>query len=341
MMAASEPREAQLRRRLAAPLGSKAGSEHPDPELVVAHASNELSPEYSLAITRHLLVCDDGRCTAVVRDVVAGSAVTRDVLYGREEAAGGSPSEAPEEELSEATSSPSEAPGDNGETQRPPAMAEDNGETQRPPAMASASATEPRERTFECPDDLWDAFVTLAQTEGASVDHLLDLAMTAFAEQRSSSLATGRPPAMAPAPLSALREVTFREAPPEPPPRERNTPTLQRAYLPRAPAASWRAPAPPPSRAEPLCLILEGVRHPVTKERFVVGRGGRGSDVAIDDPGVSRQHAVIERAGGAYYLVDMGSTNGVEYEGERIARKEIAHGDRFRIGDHEIEFLFG
>ncbi len=92
---------------------------------------------------------------------------------------------------------------------------------------------------------------------------------------------------------------------------------------------------------ERLSVLIEGVRYDVTKERFVVGRGGRASDLAIDDPGVSRQHALIERAGGAYYLVDMGSTNGVEYEGERIARKEIAHGDRFRIGDHELEFLFG
>ncbi len=55
---------------------------------------------------------------------------------------------------------------------------------------------------------------------------------------------------------------------------------------------------------------------------------------------MSRQHAVIERAGEGYWLVDMGSTNGVEYEGERIARKRIAHGDCFRIGDSELRFLF-
>jgi pSer/pThr/pTyr-binding forkhead associated (FHA) protein len=114
---------------------------------------------------------------------------------------------------------------------------------------------------------------------------------------------------------------------------------MQRAYLPRAPASARRHTPHPVSGH--LCVLVEGVRYDVTKERFVVGRGGRASDLAIDDPGVSRQHAVIERAGGAYYLVDMGSTNGVEFEGERIARKEIAHGDRFRIGDHELEFLFG
>jgi pSer/pThr/pTyr-binding forkhead associated (FHA) protein len=88
-------------------------------------------------------------------------------------------------------------------------------------------------------------------------------------------------------------------------------------------------------------VIIAGVRYEVNKDRFVVGRGGRASDLSIDDPGISRQHALIEHAGGAYYLVDMGSTNGVEHEGERISKKEIAHGDRFRLGDHEIEFLFG
>jgi hypothetical protein len=35
----------------------------------------------------------------------------------------------------------------------------------------------------------------------------------------------------------------------------------------------------------------------------------------------------------------MGSTNGIEFGGERIARKQIAHGDRFVICDHELEFL--
>lgn len=296
-MDATQPSEEALRRRLAAPLGGKAGSEHPDPELIVAHASNELSPEYGLALTRHLAVCDDGRCTAVLRDVVAGASAARDVLYGRLEPA------------------PSEAPPADEETALPPAA---------------------HERSFECDDAIWEAFEEMAREAGRPVDALLDEAMSAFAHDRRGSSLT-LPPAVP-------REVAFHEAP-QPlvePPRERNTPTIQRSYLPRAPASSRRAsPFPPPvAEAEHLSVVLEGVRYEVTKERFVVGRGGRSSDLAIDDPGVSRQHAVIERAGGTYYLVDMGSTNGIEYEGERIARKQIAHGDRFRIGDHELEFLF-
>src|SRR4051794_14473349 len=72
-----------LRRRLAAPLaGHRSSGEHPDPELVVAHAAGDLPPEYALAITKHLTACDDGRCLAVLRDVTAGAAVARDALYG-------------------------------------------------------------------------------------------------------------------------------------------------------------------------------------------------------------------------------------------------------------------
>ena len=78
----------------------------------------------------------------------------------------------------------------------------------------------------------------------------------------------------------------------------------------------------------------------VTKDRFIVGRGKQSSDMTIKDPNVSRQHAMVEFLNGQYYMVDMGSTNGVEYNGQRIARKAIAEGDLFRICDHEIRFSY-
>lgn len=84
---------------------------------------------------------------------------------------------------------------------------------------------------------------------------------------------------------------------------------------------------------------MDGRLFEVNKDRFVVGRGSPSSDLAIDDPGVSRQHTLIEHAGGCYFLVDMGSTNGIEFQGERIARRQIAHSDRFLICDHELQFL--
>jgi pSer/pThr/pTyr-binding forkhead associated (FHA) protein len=49
---------------------------------------------------------------------------------------------------------------------------------------------------------------------------------------------------------------------------------------------------------------------------------------------------MIEFQNGVYFMVDMGSTNGVEYNGQRIARKQIAEGDVFRICDHEMRFTY-
>jgi hypothetical protein len=89
-----------------------------------------------------------------------------------------------------------------------------------------------------------------------------------------------------------------------------------------------------------LSIIYQGEKVAVAKDRFVIGRGKQSSDLTLKDPNVSRQHAMIEFLNGQYYMVDMGSTNGVEYNGQRIARKAIAEGDLFRICDHEVRFTY-
>lgn len=94
------------------------------------------------------------------------------------------------------------------------------------------------------------------------------------------------------------------------------------------------------SGGPPLSVIYQGEKHGVTKDRFVIGRGKQSSDLTLKDPNVSRQHAMIEYQNGVYFMVDMGSTNGVEYHGQRIARKQIAEGDTFRICDHDLRFTY-
>ena len=89
-----------------------------------------------------------------------------------------------------------------------------------------------------------------------------------------------------------------------------------------------------------LSVIYQGEKLPVTKDRFVIGRGKQSSDLTLKDPNVSRQHAMIEFQNGVYFMVDMGSTNGVEFNGQRIARKQIAEGDVYRICDHDILFTY-
>jgi hypothetical protein len=90
----------------------------------------------------------------------------------------------------------------------------------------------------------------------------------------------------------------------------------------------------------PLSIIYQGEKVGISKDRFVIGRGKQSSDLTLKDPNVSRQHAMIEYQNGVYFMVDMGSTNGVEYNGQRIARKQIAEGDVFRICDHDLRFTY-
>jgi pSer/pThr/pTyr-binding forkhead associated (FHA) protein len=89
-----------------------------------------------------------------------------------------------------------------------------------------------------------------------------------------------------------------------------------------------------------LSVIYQGDKVQVSKDRFVIGRGKQSSDLTLKDPNVSRQHAMIEFQNGVYFMVDMGSTNGVEYNGQRVARKQIAEGDVYRICDHELFFTY-
>jgi pSer/pThr/pTyr-binding forkhead associated (FHA) protein len=89
-----------------------------------------------------------------------------------------------------------------------------------------------------------------------------------------------------------------------------------------------------------LSVIYQGEKLPVTKDRFVIGRGKQSSDLTLKDPNVSRQHAMVEFQNGVYFMVDMGSTNGVEYNGQRVARKQITEGDIFKICDHEMRFTY-
>lgn len=125
-------------------------------------------------------------------------------------------------------------------------------------------------------------------------------------------------------------------APPQGGPRMHQTPVPREAGM--NGGGGYRPSAAPQGAS--LSVTYNGERFSVNKERFVIGRGKQSSDLTLKDPNVSRQHAMVEYQNGVYYMVDMGSTNGVEYNGQRIARKQIAEGDTFRICDHEIRFSF-
>jgi hypothetical protein len=89
-----------------------------------------------------------------------------------------------------------------------------------------------------------------------------------------------------------------------------------------------------------LSLIFNGRKIPITKDQFIIGRGSKTSDLPIKDGNISRKHAAVINHGGVYYIKDLGSTNGIEYNGMRIDNKRVEEGDVFHICDYEIRFTY-
>jgi Inner membrane component of T3SS, cytoplasmic domain len=84
-----------------------------------------------------------------------------------------------------------------------------------------------------------------------------------------------------------------------------------------------------------------GRRFRFEAERISIGRG-TDNDVVLNDAGVSRFHARIERRGAAWVLIDRGSANGTELNGAALAvAATLQDGDRIRLGKVTFEFRAG
>ena len=77
---------------------------------------------------------------------------------------------------------------------------------------------------------------------------------------------------------------------------------------------------------------------PFRKERLVVGCEP-GVDLALEVPAVSRKHAEIGWANGAYHVRDLGSRNGVIVNGRRVQGAALDDCDEVRIGDAIFKFV--
>lgn len=92
--------------------------------------------------------------------------------------------------------------------------------------------------------------------------------------------------------------------------------------------------SPPPPVDRPVALFLEvnGVRHPLTPPGFTIGRG-TDADLRINDPGISRRHARISVSdSGEIQIEDLGSTNGIICNGQRVRQASLGVGSRMEIG---------
>jgi hypothetical protein len=86
---------------------------------------------------------------------------------------------------------------------------------------------------------------------------------------------------------------------------------------------------------ETLTLVTPAGRRRVTKRVARLGRS-RDCDIVVNDPNVSRRHAEIRHVGLDYVVVDLGSTNGIEVNGQTVSRHVLADGDVLVLGTTTI-----
>src|SRR5579871_4136194 len=65
--------------------------------------------------------------------------------------------------------------------------------------------------------------------------------------------------------------------------------------------------------------------------QVVIGRTAE-CDVVLYDPGVSRKHARIFTEGNAFFVEDMGSSNGTKVNGSVVKKQKLSTGDAVSLG---------
>jgi pSer/pThr/pTyr-binding forkhead associated (FHA) protein len=77
--------------------------------------------------------------------------------------------------------------------------------------------------------------------------------------------------------------------------------------------------------------FYEGLEVPLDRDWVVIGRG-RGADVVLAEPTISRAHAALGFDDGGFFVQDLSSTNGTLVNGGRVTRQTLKHGDEIRMG---------
>jgi FHA domain len=81
-----------------------------------------------------------------------------------------------------------------------------------------------------------------------------------------------------------------------------------------------------------------GQSFPLEGERLTIGRSPD-AEIFLDDVTVSRDHAVLVRRSGAWYLDDSGSLNGTYVNRRRIDSHKLVDGDELQVGKYKLTYL--
>ena len=94
--------------------------------------------------------------------------------------------------------------------------------------------------------------------------------------------------------------------------------------------------------AESMTLLLvksgfyEGLEIPLEGPQTIVGRG-RGADIVLAEPTISREHVVIGCDSDGWYVEDLKSTNGSYANGSRFTHHRLKRGDEIVMGRLVVE----
>lgn len=76
----------------------------------------------------------------------------------------------------------------------------------------------------------------------------------------------------------------------------------------------------------------------LNESRVTIGRT-EDNTVVLPEHGVSRNHAAIEYEAGDYFIVDLGSSNGVFVNNEKVTRHKLKYWDEIQIHNFVIKFM--
>jgi hypothetical protein len=192
-------------------------------------------------------------------------------------------------------------------------------------------------------NELAEYLVEHARREGYSlparplvlIESEADLVVGTFGIAVATQEAAGEGNGRTSAPPPPVPPVAPPLATPEPPPAPPAPPAAEEP--PAAAATMVYTPSPEPEREETATLRWNGSRHEIENRVTVIGRSSE-CDITLADSNVSRRHAEIRRIGDGYSLVDLGSTNGTEVNGQRIQETALMSGDVISVGTTEITF---
>src|SRR5262245_60979180 len=103
------------------------------------------------------------------------------------------------------------------------------------------------------------------------------------------------------------------------------------------------SPAKPSTEKKPCLIMIEGDYlgeiYALNQATCLIGRDDD-ADIVLADTGVSRRHAMIEKAVGGFTVSDLQSTNGTEVNGSTVQKTELKDNDKIRLGDTVLKFCF-